>query len=138
MRSFPKLPAAAAVIIGIFAANVTAFAQDAAAPAAAAAKTPGLWETLMLPAGFLLIMYFMIMRPQQKKAREQQEFLSKLKAGDEVVTSGGIIGRVRTVADSFITLEVSGNTTMKVLKSHVSLLPKEPTPAAAKEQPAKA
>jgi preprotein translocase subunit YajC len=133
MRSLPQLLVVATALL----ADATAFAQEAAAEAAPAAKTPGLWETLMLPAGFLLIMYFMIMRPQQKKAREQQEFLAKLKAGDEVVTSGGIIGRVRTVADTFVTLEVSGNTTMKVLKSHVSLLPKEPTPAAAKEQPAK-
>jgi preprotein translocase subunit YajC len=117
--------------------SATAFAQAADAVPAATKAAPALWETLMLPAGFILIMYFMIMRPQQKKAREQQEFLSKLKAGDEIVTSGGIIGRVRTVADTFVTVEVSGNTTLKVLKQHVSLLPKEQPAAVAKEQPAK-
>jgi preprotein translocase subunit YajC len=81
-------------------------------------------------------MYFMIIRPQQKKAKEQADLLNNLKAGDEVVTSGGIIGKVRSVAESFVTLEVANNTAIKVMKNNVSALTK--APVAAIKQTAKA
>lgn len=118
-------------------------ATDALAQAAEAApaKGPSLIETLALPIGFLFIMYFLIIRPQQKKAKEQADLMSNLKAGDEVVTSGGIIGKIRSVSDQFITLEVSPNTSIKVLKSNVSGLSKtlvEKPAAQGKEAPAKA
>lgn len=119
------------------------FATDAMAQAAQAVppKGPSLLETLALPLGFLVIMYFLIIRPQQKKAKEQADLMGNLKAGDEVVTSGGIIGKIRSVSDQFITLEVSANTTIKVLKSNVSGLAKsllQPAQAQSKEAPAKA
>ena len=67
--------------------------------------------------------------------------LVNLKAGDEVVTSGGVIGKVRSVADNFVNLEVSGNTTLKVLKTAVTGFAKQQLAAQAapqgKEQPAK-
>ena len=99
----------------------TAMAQaaDGAAP-----KGPSMMEMLVLPVGFLVIMYFFIMRPQQKKAKEHATLLSGLKAGDEVVTSGGLIGRIRSVADAFVTVEIAGNVTVKILKNHVSGLTK--------------
>ena len=92
----------------------TAFAQGAAA-----AKGPSTMEMLVMPLGFLLIMYFFLIRPQQKRAKEHQSLLSGLKVGDEVVTSGGIIGKIRSVADNFVTLE-SANSSFKVLKSNVT------------------
>ncbi len=119
-------------------------ASDALAQAAEAAPTkgPSLIETLALPVGFLFIMYFLIIRPQQKKAKEQAALLNNLKVGDEVVTSGGIIGKIRTVAEQFVTIEVSQNTAIKVLKANVSGLSKsllvEKTAPAGKEAPAKA
>jgi preprotein translocase subunit YajC len=64
-------------------------------------------------------MYFFMIRPQQKRAREHQAFISALKAGDEVVTSGGIIGRVKSVAEGFVNVEVAGDTVIKVLKSAI-------------------
>ncbi|MBM4250997.1 MAG: preprotein translocase subunit YajC [Deltaproteobacteria bacterium] len=102
----------------------TAMAQ---ATEVAPAKSPSLVEMLAMPVGFLFIMYFLIIRPQQKKAKEHADLLTNLKAGDEVVTSGGIIGKVRAVAESFVTIEVANNTAIKVMKSNVSGLTKQPT-----------
>ena len=82
----------------------------------------------MIP--FLLIfaaMYFLMIRPQAKKTKEHASLLSSLKPGDEVVTSGGIIGRVRSVADEFVSIE-AGNGTLKVLKENISRLTKKPVP----------
>ncbi len=106
----------------------TAYAQDAV-PAGAAPKGPSMVEMLVMPLGFLVIMYLFVIKPQQKRAKEHESLLTNLKAGDEVVTSGGIIGKVRSVAESFVTLEVSQNTSLKVLKANVQALAKAPTPA---------
>ena len=108
----------------------TAYAQ------AQGGAQPSLFEMLLLPIGFLLIMYFFIIRPQQKRAKEHSELITNLKSGDEVVTSGGIIGKVRSVADQFVTIEVANNTLIKVVKNNVSGLTKQQQPAA-KQQPAK-
>lgn len=94
-----------------------------------AEKSPSIVEMLAMPAVFLVIMYFLIIKPQQKKARDQNQLLTNLKAGDEVVTSGGIIGKIKSVADSFVTVEISNNTNVKVLKASISSLSK---PQAAK------
>ena len=100
-------------MLGLF--ESTAYAADKAA------QQPGLMDMLMLPLGFLVIMYFLIIRPQQKKAKEHQDLLEKLKAGDEVVTTGGIIGKVKSVADRFVTLEVASNTSIKVFKTNIQM-----------------
>lgn len=113
----------------------TAFAQagDAAAP-----KGPSLIETFAPFVFMIVVMYFLVMRPQTKKAREQAAMLESLKAGDEVVTTGGIIGKVRSVAETFVTVEVAQNTAIKVLKANVSLMTKTPAAAGAAEKvPAK-
>ena len=114
------------------------FSNEAMAQVAAAGSTPkgpSLQEMLVLPLGLFAIMYFFVLRPQQRKAKEQADTLGGLKSGDEVYTSAGIIGRVRTVADGFITLEVAANTNIKVLKSHITgltkSLEKNPTPTKA-------
>ncbi len=74
---------------------------------------------------FVVIFYFLLIRPQQKKAKEHQALVSKLSAGDEVVTTGGILGKVTEVGDSFVTLEVAEGVRMKVQKFQVgSLMPK--------------
>ena len=80
---------------------------------------PSTMEMLIMPAGFLVIMYFFMIRPQQKRAKDHQTFLAALKPGDEVVTTGGIIGRVKTVAEGFISVEVASNTVIKVLKGSI-------------------
>ena len=78
---------------------------DAAAPAAAGPMGGG-FEWIFL-VGFLVIFYLMIWRPQAKRAKEQKNLLSSLQKGDEVVTTGGIAGKITKVADDFVVLEVS-------------------------------
>jgi preprotein translocase subunit YajC len=93
--------------------------STAAAAQAQGQPGPSTLEMLVMPLGFLLIMYFFMIRPQQRRAKDHQAFLASLKAGDEVITSGGIIGRVKSVADSFVSVEVAGDTVIKVLKSAI-------------------
>jgi preprotein translocase subunit YajC len=75
-------------------------------------------------AVMLPVMYFLMIRPQQQKAKEAANLLAKLKAGDEVVTTGGMIGRVKSVADQFVTIEIAANTAVKVMKTHIASLTK--------------
>jgi preprotein translocase subunit YajC len=75
--------------------------------------------------GLVVIFYFMLIRPQQKKAKEHRAMLDKLSSGDEVVTSGGILGRITDVGDTFITIEVADGVRIRVQKGQVGqLVPK--------------
>jgi preprotein translocase subunit YajC len=80
---------------------------------------------LLMMVVFIVIFYFLLIRPQQRKAKDHQAMISKLSAGDEVVTSGGILGRIVEIGDTFITLEIADNVRIKVQKFQVtSLMPK--------------
>ena len=92
----------------------------AAAPTAAQAQQPGLLQMAMPFVIMLGILYFLMIRPQQKKMKEHQNLVSALKTGDEVVTSAGIIGVIAGMNDKVVTLEVSKNVQMKVLRSQVN------------------
>jgi preprotein translocase subunit YajC len=78
-----------------------------------------------------VVFYFMLIRPQQKKQREQQDWLKSLKKGDEVVTTGGVIGRISGITDNTVTLEVQEKVRLKVLRSHIAGKP----PAAGQPAP---
>jgi len=65
------------------------------------------------------IFYFLILRPQQKKMKLHQQFISELKRGDMVITNSGIIGTVRTLGDKFVTLEVDEGVCLKVVRSQI-------------------
>lgn len=69
---------------------------------------------------FFGIMYFMLIRPQQKRTKDHREMISKLAKGDEVVTSGGTLGRVTHVGEQFLTLEVADGVSIKVQKHMVA------------------
>nr|WP_307733080.1 preprotein translocase subunit YajC [Massilia agri] len=72
-----------------------------------------------------VVMYFLMIRPQQKRQRELKAMMDALTKGDEVATAGGILGRVVKVADTYVTLEVSTGTEIVVQKNAVTtLLPK--------------
>jgi preprotein translocase subunit YajC len=72
-------------------------------------------------AVILLIMYFMIMRPQQKRAKAHQEMISNIRRGDTVVTAGGIIAKVsRTVDDSEVEVEIAPGVKARLLRAMVS------------------
>ena len=80
---------------------------------------------LLMMVVFIVIFYFLLIRPQQKKAKDHQTLVSKLSTGDEVVTTGGILGKVVDVGDTFLTLEIADGVRVKVQKFQVaSLMPK--------------
>jgi preprotein translocase subunit YajC len=98
---------------------------DAMAQAAGGAPAGGGMTPLIMMVVFVVIFYFLLIRPQQKKQKEHQAMLSKISAGDEVVTAGGILGRVVEVGDQFLTLEIADNVRIKVQRFQVSsLVPK--------------
>ena len=99
-----------------------AFAQDGAA--ASSAMGSGL-EMLLLFAPLMVVWYFFLIRPQSKRAKEHRELVSALAKGDEVVTSGGILGKVNKVTDDFVVLEVSDSVELKFQKGAIAAtLPK--------------
>jgi preprotein translocase subunit YajC len=77
-----------------------------------------------------VVFYFLLIRPQQKKAKQHQEMLGKLKRNDEVMTSGGIYGKVVALADNVVTLEVAPNVRIRVNRPQIStVLTSEKNPA---------
>ena len=97
-----------------------AMAQAAGGASAGSSATP-----LIMMAVFVVIFYFLLIRPQQKKQKEHQAMLGKIAAGDEVVTAGGILGRVTEIGDNFLTIEIADNVRIKVQRFQVtSLVPK--------------
>ncbi len=67
-----------------------------------------------------VIFYFLLIRPQQKQARKQQEFIRNLKVGDRVVTSGGLHGEIKGLTETTMTLEIADKVRVKVTRSAVS------------------
>ena len=94
------------------------------AQAAPAAQGGGLSMILMMVVLFGL-MYFMMIRPQMKRQKEHRAMVSALAKGDEVVSNGGLAGRVEEVGETFITIEIAPNVKVKLQKGAVSqVLPK--------------
>lgn len=104
------------------------FISNAYAQAAAPAADPGLMGNLstFLPLILMfVVMYFLMIRPQQKRAKEQKAMMDALAKGDEVITAGGILGKVSKVNDTYVTVEIAPNTEIVVQKHSVTtLLPK--------------
>ena len=100
----------------------------AAAAAEGASKGPGAGvfvEQMLIFGAIFLVFWFLILRPQQKRAKEHKNLVQSLNKGDEVITSGGILGRVTKVTDDFVVLEISGNLEIKLQKQSVqATLPK--------------
>jgi len=91
---------------------------------AAAPQGGGLSMILMMVVLFGL-MYFMMIRPQMKRQKEHRTMVAALAKGDEVVTNGGLAGRVEEVGETFITIEIAPNVKVKLQKGAVSqVLPK--------------
>ncbi|GHB22745.1 preprotein translocase subunit YajC [Salinicola rhizosphaerae] len=96
-----------------------AYAQDAGAPAGG-----GIAQIVML-VGFVLIFYFLLWRPQSKRAKQHKQLVSNLSKGDEIVIGGGLMGRITEVTDDFISMEIAEGTVVNVQKGAVaSVLPK--------------
>ena len=94
-----------------------AYAQDAGAAGAVMQIMP-----LVL---IFVVFYFLLIRPQQKKAKEHRAMIDAIEKGNEVVTSGGIVGRVSKLNDQFVTIEVAPGVEMTLQRQAISqLLPK--------------
>ncbi|TDT41642.1 protein translocase subunit yajC [Halospina denitrificans] len=86
---------------------------------------PGAISQVVLFGGFILIFYFLIWRPQSKRAKEHKALVSGLDKGDEVVTGGGLAGRITRLTDDYLVLEVSDGVEIKVQRQSVAqALPK--------------
>lgn len=100
-----------------------AFAQTAQMPSA-----PSTVVSLIPLILVFLIFYFLLIRPQQKKVKEHREILDKLKKNDEVMTSGGIYGKVVALSDTVVTLEIAPNVRIRVHRPQISALVKGERP----------
>ncbi len=100
------------------------FISNAYAEGAAAAQGGGIMDFLPLVA-LVAVFYFLVLRPQSKRAKEQKVMMAALQKGDEVVTSSGIVGRVTKVHEEYASVEVAENVEVKVQKIAIlNVLPK--------------
>jgi preprotein translocase subunit YajC len=107
--------------------NASAWAEGPAVPAgsAPATGTPAAGPNAMLAqvvpfALMFAVIYFLMIRPQQKKMREQQDLLKNLKVGDEVLTASGILGKISEITDKVVSVEVADRVRVKMLKSQIT------------------
>lgn len=102
------------------------FISDALA--ANGAPTPGAGSAVtqvLLLGGMIAVFYFLLIRPQAKKAKDHRKMVDELAKGDEVATNGGLLGRIIDIGDTFLTLEIAEGTEVKVQKTAVaSVMPK--------------
>lgn len=93
------------------------------APAASPAGDP--LASMILPIGLIVLFYFFLIRPQSKRHKQHKEMVAALQKGEEVVTSGGLLGKITSVGDNFITLEISKDVSIHVQKNSVqAVMPK--------------
>lgn len=100
------------------------FISNAYAQAAGGAADGGLFSFLPIALMFV-VLYFLMIRPQMKRQKEQKAMIDAITKNDEVITSGGLLGKVVKVADGYVTLEISAGVEVLVQKGAISaLLPK--------------
>ena len=98
----------------------SAFAQSTGAPSG-----PSGTANIIMLFVFIAIFYFLLIRPQMKRQKEHKSLIEALSKGDEIVTSGGVLGKVINVGDAFATVEITNNVQIKVQKHAVAaVMPK--------------
>ena len=81
--------------------------------------------TLFLLFGFMILIYFLMIRPENKRRKTHQDMLASLEVGEEIVTAGGILGKVSKLTDQYLELSIADNTKIKIQKTSISaVLPK--------------
>ena len=102
------------------------FISDALAQApAGAAQEPNMLVTFGPLVAIFIIFYFLLIRPQQKRVKEHKQMVEKIAKGDEVVTSGGLLGRITKVGENFVVMEVAEGVEVKVQRQMIgNLMPK--------------
>jgi len=102
------------------------FISNAYAQTAGATGIEGNLMSFLPIIMMFVVLYFLMIRPQMKRQKEQKAMMDGLKKGDEVITSGGVLGKVTKVTDNYVTVEIAANTEVVVQKSAVTmLLPKD-------------
>ena len=82
-------------------------------------------STLLFPVAMIAVFYFLLIRPQNKKAKEHRQMVAAIEAGTEIATSGGILGKVTDVGEHFISVEIADGVNVKVQRHTISqVLPK--------------
>ncbi|MDD5306041.1 MAG: preprotein translocase subunit YajC [Deltaproteobacteria bacterium] len=76
--------------------------------------------SIVLMLAMFAIFYFLLIRPQQKKAKEHQKMIDSVQKGDEIITAGGLVGRVTGTSDRFLTIEISEKVRVRVVRSQVA------------------
>ena len=93
------------------------------APAAQPGSDP--LAAMILPIGLIVLFYFFLIRPQSKRHKQHKEMVAALQKGEEVVTTGGLLGKITSVGDNFITLEISRDVLIHIQKNSVqAVMPK--------------
>jgi preprotein translocase subunit YajC len=95
---------------------------EAAAPAAAQPDAAGAGFQMVLLIGMFVVFWFLLIRPQQKRAKEHKNMVEALSKGDEIVTNGGILGKITEMDDNFIELEIATNINIKLQRNSVATL----------------
>jgi len=75
---------------------------------------------LIMMVSIFVIFYFLLIRPQQKKAKDHRQFLDNLKRGDKVITAGGLVGEIITISDQSLTLEIADKVRVEVGRAYVA------------------
>lgn len=99
--------------------NLLVSAAWAQAPGGAAAQ-PSMIEQLFPYLIIFGIFFFLVIRPQQRRSQSHKTFVEKMKRGDSVLTSGGILGTIEGLTDQFVTLQIADNVKIRVLKSQIA------------------
>jgi preprotein translocase subunit YajC len=84
----------------------------------------GSYMSLIFIAAVFAIFYFILIRPQQKRAKQHKTFLENLKKGDKIITSGGLYGTITGISDDSVTIEIAEKVRVKVDKGTVAVLQK--------------
>jgi preprotein translocase subunit YajC len=99
----------------------TAFAEPASSAAAANAGSGGAMTQGIMLAAFAVIFYFLFIRPQSKRAKEHQQLITGLQKGDEVVTTGGLLGRITRLSDNFFVMMIAEGVEVPVQRNAIAM-----------------
>jgi preprotein translocase subunit YajC len=101
------------------------FISDAFAQAAPAAEQPSIIGALLPFVVLFVVFYFLLIRPQQKRAKEHKKMVDTLAKGDEVITQGGLVGRVTELGENFVEVEIADEVKVKMQRGAIAtVLPK--------------
>jgi len=102
------------------------FISDAVAQTGAPAAGSSITSALLLPVLLIVVFYFLLIRPQQKKQKEHRQMVEALGVGTEIVTGGGVLGKVTDLGEQFVTVEIADGVKVKIQRHSIaSVLPKD-------------